>query len=72
MPLTHTGDTIWPGLFREGVQPFTFTTTPSGNATWHKNLKMAVLPGPGTYSISAWVNGPAGTILISDTFTVTR
>jgi hypothetical protein len=68
----HTGDTEWPGLFSAGVQPFTFTTTPSGNATWHKNLKMAVLPGPGTYSVSAWVNAPAGTILISDTFTVTR
>ncbi len=70
--MTHTGDAEWPGLFSAGVQPFTFTTTPSGNATWHKNLKMAVLPGPGTYSVSAWVNGPAGTILISDTFTVTR
>lgn len=70
--MTHTGDTEWPGLFSLGVQPFSFTTTPSGNATWHKNLKMAVLPGPGTYSISAWVNGPTGTLLISDTFTVTR
>ncbi len=70
--MTHTGDIEWPGLFSAGVQPFTFATTPSGNATWHKNLKMAVLPGPGTYSVSAWVNGPAGTILISDTFTVTR
>jgi hypothetical protein len=70
--MTHTGDTEWPGLFSAGVQPFSFTTTPSGNATWHKNLKMAILPGPGTYSVSAWVNGPAGTLLISDTFTVTR
>jgi hypothetical protein len=70
--MTHTGDITWPGLFSAGVQPFTFTTTPSGNATWHKNLKMAVFPGPGTYKISAWVNGPAGSILISDTFTVTR
>lgn len=70
--MTYTGDTGWPGLFSADVQPFTFTTTPTGNATWHKNLKMAVLPGPGTYTISAWVNGPTGTLLISDSFTVTK
>jgi hypothetical protein len=70
--MTYTGSTGWPGLFSAGVQPFTFKTSASGNGTWHMNLKKAVLPDTGTHTISVWVNGPAGTVLISNTFNVVR
>jgi hypothetical protein len=66
---THTGDTYWPGLFPT-VSKFTFTTDKFGSGNWHVNLKDANFSGPGIYPLSIWINGAAGTILISDTFDV--
>jgi len=74
---THTGSTGWPGLFNPTTVPaFTFTTDAYGSGSWHVNLKDSDFSGPGTYTLSVWINqglpyeGP--TILISDTFGVTR
>jgi hypothetical protein len=67
---THTGSTGWPGLFTNSVQPFTFTTDAYGSGSWHINLKDSDF-STGTYPLSVWIN-IGGTILISDTFEVTR
>jgi hypothetical protein len=71
---THTGDTGWPGLFTNTVPAFTFTTDTNGAGSWHVNLKGADLPGvAGTpYPLSVWINEAGATMLISDTFTVTK
>ncbi len=66
----HTGDTGYPGLFTDTVQPFTFTTDDLGAGSWHVNLKDADLPAGTEFSLSVWINN--GTILISDTFTITK
>ena len=63
------GSTGWSGLFTSTVQPFTFVTDEYGSGSWHLNLRDEDFPGPGTYSLSVWIN-LGGTILISDTFTV--
>ena len=64
----HTGDTYWTGQFGNTV-PFTFTTDDSGSGSWHMNLRDSDFPGPGTYTLSVWINN--GTILISNNFQVT-
>jgi len=72
---THTGDIGWPGLFTGTVQPFTFVTDEYGAGSWHINLTDADLPaGPtGTiYNLSVWINEAGATMLISDTFPVTK
>ncbi|MEK7503718.1 MAG: hypothetical protein AAB577_01910 [Patescibacteria group bacterium] len=65
----------WPGLFNT-QQTFTFTTDAYGAGSWHVNLKDADLPAgdpAGTiYQLSVWINEAGGTMLISDTFTVTK
>jgi len=66
---THTGSTGWPGLFTDTVQPFTFVTDAYGSGSWHINLTDANFTGPGTYTLSVWINVGA-TILISDNFNV--
>jgi hypothetical protein len=68
---THIGSAGWTGLFTSTVQPFTFTTDASGAGSWHVNLTAADFPGKGTYQLSVWINGAGGTMLISDTFSVT-
>ena len=67
---THTGSAGWPGLFTSTVQPFTFTTDAYGSGSWHVNLTDANFPGPGTYTLSVWINAAGGTLLISDNFDV--
>lgn len=70
---THTGD-IWDhGLFTSTVPPFNFTTDAYGAGSWHLNLINTDFPGPGTYTLSVWINEaePGLTMLISDTFQVT-
>jgi len=60
----------YPGLFG-GLQTFTFTTDEFGNGSWHINLRDTDFAGPGTYTMSIWVNSPyPATILISNNFTV--
>jgi len=67
------GSTGWPGLFTSTVQPFTFVTDEYGAGSWHANLRDADLPGEGpTYKLSVWINEAGGTMLISNTFQVTR
>ncbi len=68
---THTGSTGWSGLFTNTVQPFTFMTNTYGAGSWHLNLKDADFFGPDTYNLSVWINESGGTMLISDSFTVT-
>lgn len=68
---THTGSTGWSGLFTSTVQPFTFTTDEFGAGGWHVNLRDEDFLGPGTYSLSVWINESGGTMLISDVFEVT-
>ena len=67
-----TGSTGWPGLLTSSVEPFTFTTSASGNGTWHVNLTAADLAALATGTMaSVWINGPNGsTILVSNTFGV--
>jgi len=60
----------WPGLFTGTIQPFTFTTDEYGSASWHLNLRDNDFPGPGTYTLSVWINEAGGTMLISDNFPV--
>ena len=62
------GSTGWLGLFTSTVPEFTFTTDIYGSGSWHINLRDCDFPGPGTYTLSVWINN--GTILISDNFTV--
>lgn len=69
--VTHTGSTGWPGLFNT-QQPFTFTTDAYGAGSWHVNLKDADLPEEGTFDLSVWINEAGRTMLISDTFQVTK
>ena len=70
---THTGDAGWPGLFTGTVQPFTFVTDAAGVGSWHVNLTDADLPAGGpAYNLSVWVNEAGRTMLISDTFQVTK
>ena len=66
---THTGNTGWSGLFTPTVQPFTFTTDEFGAGSWHVNLRDADFSGPGTHTLSVWIN-VGGTMLISDNFDV--
>lgn len=68
---TGTGSTGWSGLFST-VLPFTFTTDEYGAGSWHLNLKDADFPGTGSYTLSVWINGGGGTILVSDNFTVVK
>lgn len=65
------GSTGWPGLLTTTVQPFTFTTDADGAGSWHINLVDSDFSGPGTYTLSVWINGAGRTILISDNFEVT-
>jgi hypothetical protein len=67
----HTGDTGWPGLFTNTVEPFTFTTNKSGDGKWNINLGNSNFPEPGTYTLSIWINGDGATLLISNSFKVT-
>lgn len=67
---THTGNTGWSGLFTNTIQPFKFMTDEDGSGSWHFNMKDANFPGPGSYTLSVWVNAPGATILISDNFHV--
>jgi len=70
---THTGNIWYPGLFTSTVPPFTFVTDAYGAGSWHVNLTDANLPAGGLeYNLSVWINGGGGTMLISDTFKVTK
>ncbi|MFH1367227.1 MAG: hypothetical protein ABIH38_04580 [Patescibacteria group bacterium] len=69
------GSTGWPGLFTSTVQPFTFVTDEYGAGSWHVNLTDANLPAgdPGTkFAMSVWINEAGRTMLISDTFEITK
>ncbi|MFH1401780.1 MAG: hypothetical protein ABIG40_02355 [Parcubacteria group bacterium] len=67
------GSTGWPGLFTSTVQPFTFVTDEYGAGSWHVNLTDADLPGSeSSYKLSVWINEAGATMLISDTFEVTK
>lgn len=58
--MTHTGDTYWTGML-PGVSTFTFTTDMKGKGKWKYCFTNNV---PTKFSV--WINGNAGTILISD------
>jgi len=60
----------WSGLFTNTVPPFTFTTDEYGAGSWHINLCDSDFPGPGTYTLSVWINEAGSTMLISDNFSV--
>ena len=70
------GSTGWPNLFTSTVPAFTFTTDASGAGSWHINLTAANFPAgdpAGTpYKLSVWINEADATMLISDTFSVTK
>jgi len=68
----YTGDLGWPGLFTISVQPFTFTTDINGAGSWHINLVDSNLPLGTYFPMSVWINEAGSTMLISDTFIVTR
>jgi len=64
----YTGDTGWPGLFTEAVQPFTFTTNDKGDGKWKIKLNNGDYTGQ---QFSVWINNQNGlTILISDNVTI--
>jgi len=68
---TYTGNTGWSGLFTGTVALFTFVTDVYGAGSWHVNLRDADFPGgPGTYTLSVWINEAGRTMLISDNFQV--
>jgi hypothetical protein len=66
---THTGDDYWTDLFTTKIPEFTFTTDEYGAGSWHINLKED-LGLEGSKTLSVWINGPSGTMLISNNFTV--
>lgn len=63
------GSMGWPGLLSEDyLPPFTFTTDEEGHASWHVNIPCeAVNCEDGIEEFSVWINGAAGTVLISET-----
>lgn len=68
------GSTGWPNLFTNTVPPFTFVTDTYGAGSWHINLRdedFLEPGGPGTYTLSVWINEAGKTMLISDVFEVT-
>jgi hypothetical protein len=64
--MTHTGDTGWPGLFTDKVQPLTFITNDKGLGKWKIELKAGDYTGT---KFSVWINN-GGTLLISDNATI--
>ena len=66
---TYTGNTGWSGLFTSTLPAFTFTTDEFGSSSWHINMRDDDFPGPGTHTLSVWIND-GGTLLISDNFDV--
>ena len=66
-------NTVYPGLFTNKVPAFTFLNDPTGVNHWTFILLNADFPGPGTYTLSVWINesGTNTTVLISDNFAVT-
>lgn len=62
----------WPGLL-PGQETFTFVTDAYGSGSWHVNLRDSDFPqGWVTHNLSVWINEAGGTMLISDTFQVTK
>jgi hypothetical protein len=70
------GSTGWPNLFTGTVPEFTFTTDASGAGSWHINLTAANFPAGDPagkiYQLSVWINEAGWTMLISNTFSVTK
>lgn len=69
---TGTWTTTYGNAAAVSTVPFTFTTDANGSGSWHINLKDSDFAAPGDYTLSVWINGAGGTMLISDTFKVTR
>ncbi len=66
------GSTGWPGLFGN-LSTITFTTDDFGSGCWHLNLRDENFPTGGpTFDMSVWINGSGRTVLVSDTFKVTK
>jgi len=63
-------NTTFPGEFTSTVPRFTITTDEYGAGSWHINLRDEIFTGPGSYTLSVWINGSGKTILISDNFIV--
>ena len=63
-------NTYWSGLFTDTVPEFTFTTDEYGAGSWHINLRDSDFLGPGTYTLSVWINEAGRTMLISNNFSV--
>lgn len=61
------GNTTWPGLLTNTVQPFTFTTDSTGSGSWHINLNSDDLGT--TKAFSVWINSSV-TVLISNPITL--
>ncbi len=60
----YTGDTTWPGLLSDSLQPFNFVTDELGKAIWTTQITSAITTLPVTFSV--WINSSGGTMLISN------
>ena len=69
----YTPNTAYPGLFTDKIGNFTFMSTLGGSYRWTFIIFNTDFPGPGTYTLSIWINDTVTntTILISDNFDVT-
>jgi hypothetical protein len=69
----YTPKSIYPGLFTDKIDTFTFISTPDGLFRWTFIIFKTDFPGPGTYTLSVWINETTTnvTILISDNFDIT-
>ena len=62
------GDTGWPGLLKPELPAFTVMTDEEGHVSWHVNILCEMIECvEGEIEFSVWINGPGGTILISET-----
>ena len=66
--LIPVGDTGWPGLLTPELPAFTVMTDEEGHVSWHVNILCEMVECiEGEIEFSVWINGPGGTILISET-----
>lgn len=65
---SESGDIWWPGLLTPELPAFTVMTDEEGHVSWHVNILCEMIECiEGEAEFSVWINGPSGTVLISET-----
>ena len=65
---SESGDDWFPGLLTPELPAFTVMTDEEGHVSWHVNILCEMVECiEGEIEFSIWINGPGGTLLISET-----